>query len=314
MKLSVITCTYNPDADNLSRVFKALDQQSLPKDRWDYVVIDNGGDRPLRDSLDLRWHPQGRIAAEPEKGLTRARLRGIVETHGDVLVFVDDDNLLDPEYLETALDLLARYPFVGVLGGTGKGEFSTLVEPWVRPFLAVMAVNDEPEDCPHEIQYALTRKIGPWFPTGAGMIVRRIIAESYRQAVLSDPRRLGLDRTGAQSLAGGGDTDLTFTCIDEGMACGVSSRLKFTHIIPAWRLSAAYLEKLLYSSNYGLARLLIAHGWKKTTQPESVSAWVRLRWFLARLMDRSPAGQCWMAQHRGYIDGLAGAPHDRKYL
>ena len=38
-------------------------------------------------------------------GLTPARLRGIRESRGELLVFVDDDNVLERDYLEVALAL-----------------------------------------------------------------------------------------------------------------------------------------------------------------------------------------------------------------
>lgn len=314
MFISVITCTHNPDVETLVRVFRALDQQSLPKDRWEYVVIDNGSAQPLRDSLDLKWHPRGRVIPEPEQGLTKARLRGIAETQTDAVVFVDDDNILDPDYLETVCALLEKYPFIGMLGGVGRGEFQGVIQPWMKDFLYVLCITEPmPDSAGSDIQYALTRKIGSWMPIGAGMVVRRNLAERYRQVVLSDPWRLGLDRTSAHSLVGGGDTDLTFTCMDQGMACGVSPRLKFTHVIPAWRLNADYFEQLLYSSNYGLAQLLIAHRWKNPTQPDHVPPWVHLKWLWTCLMARSPSDRCWRAQHRGYLDGLAQRPYDERY-
>ena len=48
-------------------------------------------------------------------GLTYARLRGIKEASGDLLVFVDDDNVLDPDYLETVQRVAEEKPFLGVL-------------------------------------------------------------------------------------------------------------------------------------------------------------------------------------------------------
>ena len=69
-------------------------QQTLPKDHWELLVIDNAFDRVLASEWDLSWHPQARHIREDELGLTPARLRGIAEARGDVFVFVDDDNLL----------------------------------------------------------------------------------------------------------------------------------------------------------------------------------------------------------------------------
>ena len=58
--------------------------------------------RPVANSYDLSWHPHARHIREDELGLTPTRLRGIAEAEGDLLVFIDDDNILTPDYLERA--------------------------------------------------------------------------------------------------------------------------------------------------------------------------------------------------------------------
>ena len=103
-QLSVVICTHNPRTDYLGRCFAALEVQTLPRERWDLLVIDNACDEPLAPRLDLAWHPGARLVREDTLGLTPARLRGIQEATGPLLVFVDDDNVLDTDYLEVALD------------------------------------------------------------------------------------------------------------------------------------------------------------------------------------------------------------------
>ena len=56
----------------------------------------------LADRFNISWHPNGRHVREDELGLTPARLRGVAEAVAELLVFVDDDNILDPDYLEQA--------------------------------------------------------------------------------------------------------------------------------------------------------------------------------------------------------------------
>jgi hypothetical protein len=314
MFISIITCTFNPDVAVLRRVMKALDEQTLDKASWEYVVVDNGSDQPVEGRVDVRWHPQARIVCEPQKGLTRARLKGMAECRGDVLVFVDDDNILAKDYLASAVELLAKYPFVGVLGGVTRGEFKVEVAEWMKDFLFVFGVTEGlyGAGCP-EIQFALARKLGPWMPIGAGMIVRRNVAEYYRDVVSHDAARAAFDRTGLGSIAGGGDTDLICTSMDRGMACAVSSKLSLTHVIPAWRLDPVYLTRLLYSSNYGVARILLAHGWVKAASPEKLSVTARVRNALLKFSPRTAEQKCWRAFQKGYADALGGNPYDSSY-
>jgi glycosyltransferase involved in cell wall biosynthesis len=68
----------------------------------------------LRDAWDISWHPRGRHVREDEIDVTAARMRGIRESSGDLLVFVDDDNVLAPDFLKRALLVLRRHPFLGI--------------------------------------------------------------------------------------------------------------------------------------------------------------------------------------------------------
>ena len=92
---SVILCSHNPRPDYLRRVLDALDAQTLSKENWELLLIDNASKARLADSWGLSWHPRARHIREDELGLMSARLRGIRESCGDLLVFVDDDNVLE---------------------------------------------------------------------------------------------------------------------------------------------------------------------------------------------------------------------------
>ena len=92
-ELSVIICTHNPREGILNRVLDALKAQTLPRGRWELLLVDNASKVPLDSQWDLTWHAQARHIREEELGLTPARLRGIRESQGKLLVFVDDDNV-----------------------------------------------------------------------------------------------------------------------------------------------------------------------------------------------------------------------------
>src|SRR5712691_7176605 len=121
--LSVITCTHNPRWDYFQRCLDALRNQRLPYNQWELVVVDDRSDEPLADRIDLCWHPAAHIVREETLGLTAARLRGIRETTGELLVFVDDDNLLDPDFLENAARTAEEKSFLGSWSGQCRPEF-----------------------------------------------------------------------------------------------------------------------------------------------------------------------------------------------
>src|SRR5438045_2554303 len=87
--ISVVICTHNPRPDYLRRVLEALRNQTLPKKQWELLLIDNASSEPVAGNWDLKWHPNARHIGEYELGLTPARLRGIKESCGELLVFVD---------------------------------------------------------------------------------------------------------------------------------------------------------------------------------------------------------------------------------
>src|ERR1700724_388037 len=103
LEISVIICTYNPRMDYLARVLSALQAQTLAREHWELLLIDNASNQPLRGRIDLSWHQHAKHVTEQKLGLTFARLRGIRESACELLVFVDDDNVLDPDYLEQAM-------------------------------------------------------------------------------------------------------------------------------------------------------------------------------------------------------------------
>jgi glycosyltransferase involved in cell wall biosynthesis len=238
MNLSTIICTHNPRADYLTRVLAALRGQTMPLDQWELLVVDNGSKDPLAPRVDLSWHPNARHIREDELGLTPARLRGIAESRADLIVFVDDDNVLSPDYLEEARRIAANLPFLGCWGGNITPEFETPPPGWTQPFWGYLAVITVTRDVWSNLpnQFDTT-------PPGAGMCVRRVVAEAYAQLCRNDPLRLTLDVKG-DSLDRCGDTDLAYTACDLGMGVGRIRSLHLGHIIPARRLEESYLLQL----------------------------------------------------------------------
>src|SRR5580698_4641162 len=116
LPVSVIICSHNPREDYLRRVLDALKAQTLPAKDWELLLVDNASKEPLAGRFNLSWHPNARHVREDKTGLTHARLCGIAEAKGDLLVFVDDDNVLRSDYLQACLKLSAARPDIGAFG------------------------------------------------------------------------------------------------------------------------------------------------------------------------------------------------------
>jgi glycosyltransferase involved in cell wall biosynthesis len=244
MKLSVIICTHNPRPDYLNRTLNGLQQQTLPLQEWELLLVDNGSTIPVRERFDLDWHPFSRVVAEDELGLTPARLRGIKETKSELLVFVDDDAVLASDYLEQALAIENTQSQVGAWGGSIELEFESPPAEWTRvhwPRLAMRQVS-----APLWSNFTGYPDTTPW---GVGMCLRRVVAEEYRLRVLADPLRRALDRSGT-SLVSGGDDDMARTSHSLGLATGLFPQFRLTHLIPPGRLDEDYLLRLVEGQSY----------------------------------------------------------------
>jgi glycosyltransferase involved in cell wall biosynthesis len=246
-QLSVAICTHNPRLAYLARTLAGLRAQTLPPDTWELLVIDNASDPAV--STDLTWHPRARVIHEPQLGLTYARLRAIAETSTELLVFADDDNVFAPNYLATALELAAEWPILGAWGGQIEPEFESAPPDWTRAYWQALALRTVDRD-----RWSNVKGDPRAEPYGAGLCVRRRVADAYAQALHNDPRRCALDRTGT-GLISGGDTDFVHKACDLGLGTGIFTRLHVTHLIPTARLDERYLLRLIEALAYSKVML-----------------------------------------------------------
>jgi len=267
MQLSVIICTHNPRKDYLERTLNALRSQALTKENWELLLIDNASKEPLANSWDLSWHPNARHVHEEKVGLTHARLRGIKESQGRLLVFVDDDNVLMPDYLEGILGIHAQMPFMEVIGsGNIIGEFETPPQEWMKPHLHKLALRELERD----LWSNDPERLG-FYPCGAGLCVTKKVAQAYAEMLDRDPRRKQLGRSGS-SLVSGEDCDICFMVGSQGLGVGMFKSLSLKHLIPSDRLKESYLLRLAEGMSY--SGYVLAYLWQKPGLPPLHS----LRW------------------------------------
>jgi glycosyltransferase involved in cell wall biosynthesis len=241
LSVSVVLCTHNPRPDYLCRVLASLRGQTLPAEQWEFLLIDNASTRPLEEMWDISWHSRGRHIREDEIGLTPARLRGIHESNGKLLVFVDDDNVLAPDFLDQATAISARYPVLGVFGaGILEPDFEVQPPAKLRPRLGLLALRSVPSALLNN--NASDAQSKPW---GAGLCVTRRVANFYRQLVPDLGIAAVLDRRGPRLFCGGDDL-FSRVAAESGLRSGLFPDLRITHLISAGRLSQHYLVRLIH--------------------------------------------------------------------
>lgn len=251
--LSVIICTHNPKPDYLRRVLDALRAQTLPQDQWELIMIDNASRETLAEGWNISWHPRAQCVREDRLGLAFARARGISEAIGSLLVFVDDDNVLDANYLEEALRLAEAWPQLAVIGGAILPEFEVEPPQYLREHLRMLALRDVQE--PRWSNVGACDQATPW---GAGMCVRRVTALAYKAHLKSTELKL-TDRSGT-SLLSGGDDEFSYIACSMGFGRGIFPQLRLTYLISSGRLRPDYLVRLAHGMN--ISHIMLAYKWQ----------------------------------------------------
>ena len=261
--------------------------------KWNLTVVDSGSEPPL-ELDDLEHQCPGvpvSLVREKRPGLTRARLRGIKEASGELLVFVDDDNVLAPEYLFEVRRIADAYPLMGVFGpGKVVPEFEREPVPELAPLLPCLVIRDVAEATWSNVFGDSAA------PYGAGMVVTRRVADAYVKFAEEKEGAMGLDRSG-NNLMGGGDVLFSFVAVDLAMGKGLFPSLKLTHLISANRVDPKYLVDLAYGNGMSEALMEQVTG-HRFPRPG----------FLWRLLDYGKlirrglwtAARARMRQHRGY--------------
>ena len=304
MLISVIIPTHNPRRDYLERVLAALGAQTLPKAHWELIVIDNASQPAVAPELAQLGHSSGRVVREERLGLTAARLAGIVASHGEIVVLVDDDNVLALDYLQQTSIAFERLSHVGALGGKSIPQFETPPASWLNEFFPLLAVRDLGD---RELVSSGLKLIDksiceyPLFaPIGAGMALRREAVQLW----LTSKKHLS-DRRGNE-LTSSGDNDIVLTIMKAGWGVAYLPQLGLTHLIQPSRLEPGHLARLNRGIQKSWTQVLALHN--ACPWPQIANWTVPLRklkaWFTYRAWNNPAARIRWQGAC-GHFEGRA---------
>ena len=98
----------------LGEALASLEAQHYPD--WEVIVVDDASTPPVDFSQLVRMHPKLRgVRHDSPRGGAAGKNSGLAAGRGEILAFLDDDDLYDPAYLERAVAILDRYPALDVL-------------------------------------------------------------------------------------------------------------------------------------------------------------------------------------------------------
>jgi glycosyltransferase involved in cell wall biosynthesis len=255
LKLAVILCTHNPRADYLEETLASVDRQASPGNSVSVQVslVDNNSAAETAVWLRELCAKKGiQYLYEKEQGLVHARICGLKNTKAGLIVWVDDDTVLEPNYLAEASKVYCGKPFLGAWGGSIRLELEKPVPEYIRPHLALLTENSVEVE-----EWSSYRTCTP--VAGAGMCVRREVGDRYVTNYESSPMRKLLGRSSGR-LFSGEDWDFCLTAVELGLGVGRMPQLALTHLIPERRTTEEYLLRIAEGHKYSGQIVLAIRG------------------------------------------------------
>jgi len=109
-RLSVLFCSYNR-ADLLRQALDALCQQTLDRACFEVILVDDGSTDDTRGVVEgFAQRLPLRYARQRQSGIASARNHALCLARGDIVCFLDDDDVADPCLLQEHLDFHERHP------------------------------------------------------------------------------------------------------------------------------------------------------------------------------------------------------------
>jgi glycosyltransferase involved in cell wall biosynthesis len=246
---SIIIATYNRSTE-LAETLAGLARLETGAP-WEVIVVDNNSTDATRQVVEAAapgFPAPLRYLFEGEQGKAAALNTAVRQASGDVLVFTDDDALVERDWLDRAGAALAETGGAYV-GGRVFPRWQTARPSWMPNrsgrLWAVVALLDF-----GETRREFGRGIG--WPLGVNMAVRASVFHEHQ--IWWDNR---YDRVG-NSLRGQGQREWCLRVRAAGLHGYYAPDMVVHHLVPADRLQKPYFRRWFYW--YGISRaVLYAH-------------------------------------------------------
>ena len=246
VRLSLIIPTFNRSA-LLVQTLQSVAAQSASVEDWECVVVNNNSTddtvERFNEFCEKYPHINIRMVLEQNQGLSYARNRGIRESVGEYMAFIDDDEHISTEFIASYISFFDSMPEAVAAGGPIVAEYPEGCPRWMscfteRPIANTLNLGDKVREFP----------VGK-IPGGGNMALRRSAVRRYGVFDIS------LGRKG-DKLIGGEESDLFERLQIAGARYYYVPNAVMNHIIVPEKLTADYFERLSY--NVGVSQLLRA--------------------------------------------------------
>ena len=248
---TVLICTFNR-AGYLDRTLASLARTSAPGLGWDVIVVDNNSSDDTR-AVVQNWIPRFPVALrylfEPRQGKSNALNSGMREARAAVIAFTDDDVLVEPGWLESAVRPLLDRADIDYTGGPVRPIWSAPRPQWldIKGNLGgVIAVKDHG---PEPFIFETAQKT----PLGVNMAVRRTLVERVGGF------RPDLGRNG-RSLLGQEQAEFFYRTRQAGARGLYVPEMVLDHVVADARLTRKYFRRWWYWKGVSHARVHQLHG------------------------------------------------------
>lgn len=235
--VSIIICCYN-SAERLPKTIEHIANQVITNINWELIIVDNNSTDETNAVAKNEWNKYGlnndfNTVFEPNAGLGYARLTGVKSCKYNLILFCDDDNWLQNDYLKRGFDVLANNKNIGILAGQSTAFFETEKPQWFDTYEANYAVGKPLENS----GIANDRN----YLAGAASFVRREIFDVLNKISFS----YILNGRKGNSLASGDDGELCILALFMGYDLYYDDQLQFIHFISKKRLTWSYNLQLM---------------------------------------------------------------------
>jgi glycosyltransferase involved in cell wall biosynthesis len=287
--VSVVICAHNPRPDYLGRALKSVRAQTYPLAQWELLLVDNASRSPLAETWDISWHPNGRHLMESKLGLSFARQHAMRQASSDLIMFVDDDNILDLNFIAQAVKIEREWPLLGVWGsGAVVPEFEVSPVNRVKPLVSYLALR---EVASAEWTNIPGTSATPW---GAGLCVRSSVVAAYLQ-LCAEPSVQITGRRG-NDLLSGEDVEISYVSCKIGLGMGIFPELRITHLIPKERVTEEYLIRIFEGTQ--ISNFLLSYKWHGQFPWSPLTAWGALSVFKNIVLRRGIHRRMYLANVR----------------
>jgi glycosyltransferase involved in cell wall biosynthesis len=235
--ISVILCTYNRDR-YIFNVLQSIAEGDLPHSEYEIVLVDNNSNDNTKAECDrfVEHYPDIKFnyCVERQQGLSYARNCGIRQAKGDLLVYVDDDALVNKEYLSTYARFFAHNNDAVAAGGPILPQYDGCEEPeWISHYTRQLVtgklyLGEHEREFPHDA-----------FPGGGNAAYRKSVFDAVGLF------NVELGRKG-NSLIGAEEKDLFDKMTSRGMKFYYLPTAILYHLIPPKKLTQDYFNRLTY--------------------------------------------------------------------